>query len=404
MPSKTVTVGSSVGLHARPAAIISEAAGELDAEVTLAVPGEEPVDASSSLLIMTLGAACGDQVEVASEDQAARRRDRRPGREGPGRLASPRGSSAGAARVSRGPAPESGRPGRVPPTPWTAPRPGHRSPGRRAWAGTRRGRAAASTPSLRVLREPAALVDVRTAEGERGGDAVQAGQVRGAVRDVEVGRAGRRLDPVHDPADPPVAPQHVAGVEVAVQERSGRTPERVPRAARRPPGRARRRPTRAARPASRGTPTTRRGAATTPAPGARRGWRAGRRPARRRPAPTRSTAPGSRVISRLGSPSVRSPRTSTASVAGAGTGLPPSSPCTSRSRMSSGSACRRQGSSTSCRSTASRPSSTRTSSIRDATPPVSGSAATTGASSASPTQRRVSSPRVTGAPQPPSDR
>ena len=71
MPSKTVAVGSSVGLHARPAAIISEAAGELDSEVTLAVPGEEPVDASSSLLIMTLGAACGDQVEVASEDQAA---------------------------------------------------------------------------------------------------------------------------------------------------------------------------------------------------------------------------------------------------------------------------------------------------------------------------------------------
>ena len=71
MPSKTVTVGSSVGLHARPAAIISEAAGELDVEVTLATPGEEPVDASSSLLIMTLGAGPGDQVEVASEDQAA---------------------------------------------------------------------------------------------------------------------------------------------------------------------------------------------------------------------------------------------------------------------------------------------------------------------------------------------
>ncbi len=57
MPSKTVTVGSSVGLHARPAAIISEAAGELDSEVTLAVNGEEPVDAASSLMIMTLGAS-----------------------------------------------------------------------------------------------------------------------------------------------------------------------------------------------------------------------------------------------------------------------------------------------------------------------------------------------------------
>jgi phosphocarrier protein HPr len=71
MPSKTVTVGSSVGLHARPAAVISEAAGEFDSEVTIGVPGEEPVDASSSLLIMTLGAAHGDTVEVAGDDQAA---------------------------------------------------------------------------------------------------------------------------------------------------------------------------------------------------------------------------------------------------------------------------------------------------------------------------------------------
>ena len=71
MPSKTVKVGSSVGLHARPAAIIAEAAEGLDTEVTLAVSGEEPVDAASSLLIMTLGASCGDPVEVAGEDQAA---------------------------------------------------------------------------------------------------------------------------------------------------------------------------------------------------------------------------------------------------------------------------------------------------------------------------------------------
>ena len=57
MPTKTVVVGSAVGLHARPAAIIADAAGELDSEVTLAVAGEEPVDAASSLLIMTLGAS-----------------------------------------------------------------------------------------------------------------------------------------------------------------------------------------------------------------------------------------------------------------------------------------------------------------------------------------------------------
>ncbi|MGH3352802.1 MAG: HPr family phosphocarrier protein [Nocardioides sp.] len=71
MPTKTVTVGSAVGLHARPAAIISEKVDELGAEITLTVPGGEPVDAASSLLIMTLGAANGDKVEVTGADQAA---------------------------------------------------------------------------------------------------------------------------------------------------------------------------------------------------------------------------------------------------------------------------------------------------------------------------------------------
>ena len=71
MPTKSVVVGSAVGLHARPAAIISEAAGELDSEVLIGVPGDEPVHASSALLIMTLGAGNGDTVEVSGDDQAA---------------------------------------------------------------------------------------------------------------------------------------------------------------------------------------------------------------------------------------------------------------------------------------------------------------------------------------------
>ena len=66
MPSKTVNVGSSVGLHARPAAIISEAADGLGSTVTI-----NGVDASSSLMLMTLGAKHGDTVEVAGEDQSA---------------------------------------------------------------------------------------------------------------------------------------------------------------------------------------------------------------------------------------------------------------------------------------------------------------------------------------------
>lgn len=67
MHTITVTVGSAVGLHARPAGIISEAAEELGSEVLIAIPGDEGVDASSALLIMTLGAGNGDQVVVSGE-------------------------------------------------------------------------------------------------------------------------------------------------------------------------------------------------------------------------------------------------------------------------------------------------------------------------------------------------
>ena len=70
MPSKSVLVGSAVGLHARPAAIIAEAAGDLGSEVTLTVAGGEPVDAASALMIMTLGASQGDSVEVAGDSEA----------------------------------------------------------------------------------------------------------------------------------------------------------------------------------------------------------------------------------------------------------------------------------------------------------------------------------------------
>ncbi len=71
MPAKTVAVGSSVGLHARPAAVIAQIATDTGVPVTLAVPGQEPVDAGSALLIMTLGAKRGDEVVVSSDDQAA---------------------------------------------------------------------------------------------------------------------------------------------------------------------------------------------------------------------------------------------------------------------------------------------------------------------------------------------
>ena len=71
MPSKTVTVGSSIGLHARPAGTIAAAAGEIGSPVTLALVGGDAVDAGSALMIMTLGAAHGTEVVVESDDAAA---------------------------------------------------------------------------------------------------------------------------------------------------------------------------------------------------------------------------------------------------------------------------------------------------------------------------------------------
>lgn len=70
MPSKTVIVGSAVGLHARPAAIISEAVVNAGVPVTLSLDGGEPVDAGSALMIMTLGAGNGASVTVTSDDPA----------------------------------------------------------------------------------------------------------------------------------------------------------------------------------------------------------------------------------------------------------------------------------------------------------------------------------------------
>jgi phosphocarrier protein HPr len=70
MPTKTVTVGSAVGLHARPAALIAEAVAKSGVPVTLATSGGAPVDAGSPLMIMTLGAKKGTEVTVSSDDEA----------------------------------------------------------------------------------------------------------------------------------------------------------------------------------------------------------------------------------------------------------------------------------------------------------------------------------------------
>lgn len=70
MPSKTVIVGSVIGLHSRPATIISEAVVNAGVPVTLSLDGGEPVNAESALMIMVLGAGNGASVTVTSDDEA----------------------------------------------------------------------------------------------------------------------------------------------------------------------------------------------------------------------------------------------------------------------------------------------------------------------------------------------
>jgi phosphocarrier protein len=67
MPTRTVEIGSSVGLHARPAALFVQAVNESGAAVTICKPGGKPGPANSMLAIMALGAKHGDTVELGCE-------------------------------------------------------------------------------------------------------------------------------------------------------------------------------------------------------------------------------------------------------------------------------------------------------------------------------------------------
>ena len=74
MAERIATIASRVGLHARPAAIFAEAAGNEDLEVTIAREGEpveDAMDASSILSLMGLGAEHGTKVVLRAEGDGA---------------------------------------------------------------------------------------------------------------------------------------------------------------------------------------------------------------------------------------------------------------------------------------------------------------------------------------------
>ena len=71
MPTTRVTIGSPVGLHARPAKLLVEAARRQKATVHIGRDGADPVDAASILAVMALGVAGGEEVVLTAEGEDA---------------------------------------------------------------------------------------------------------------------------------------------------------------------------------------------------------------------------------------------------------------------------------------------------------------------------------------------
>ena len=69
--TRTVRIGSSHGLHARPAKLFAQAAKEAGIPVTIATDAGTPVNAASILGIIALGLEQGDYVTLTADGDAA---------------------------------------------------------------------------------------------------------------------------------------------------------------------------------------------------------------------------------------------------------------------------------------------------------------------------------------------
>lgn len=67
MTERTVVVASSVGLHARPASLFSQAAAKAGVPVTLTSASGKSVNAASILGVLSLGIGSGEEVTLASD-------------------------------------------------------------------------------------------------------------------------------------------------------------------------------------------------------------------------------------------------------------------------------------------------------------------------------------------------
>jgi phosphocarrier protein len=71
MATRTVQIGSSHGLHARPAKLFAQAAKDSGVPVTIAKGDGKPVNAASILGVIALGVENGDEVTLSAEGDDA---------------------------------------------------------------------------------------------------------------------------------------------------------------------------------------------------------------------------------------------------------------------------------------------------------------------------------------------
>ena len=64
MPTQTAIVGSTSGLHARPASLFAQAAAKSGAKVTIQKQGGAPVNAASVLSLLSQGIGTGETVTL----------------------------------------------------------------------------------------------------------------------------------------------------------------------------------------------------------------------------------------------------------------------------------------------------------------------------------------------------
>lgn len=71
MSERTVTVASSVGLHARPASLFAQAAAKAGVPVTLTSAAGKSVNAASILGVLSLGIGHDEVVTLSAEGEGA---------------------------------------------------------------------------------------------------------------------------------------------------------------------------------------------------------------------------------------------------------------------------------------------------------------------------------------------